>query len=87
MNKSQVNATVRLIKALENTYEGINDDFDDPVLNATDIERQLQQRHNSDKLERQFRRPILDAMFPNRTSGKLYACTEDGDDTENFIDY
>lgn len=85
MSKSQINATVRLIKALENTFGGINDDFDDASLSQQDIERELEQRHNSDKLESQFRKPILDAMFPNRTSGKLYGVTEEAED--KFIDY
>lgn len=81
MAKTKTNPTAKIIAALQGRIE--NDDFDDSK--SVSANKELELRSQSDELERQFRKHILDELFPERVNGRLYAEAEEK--ATEIIDY
>lgn len=81
MAKTKTNPTAKIIAALQGRIE--NDDFDDSK--SVSASKELELRAHGDALDRQFRKHVLNDMFPERVNGRLYAEAEQKE-TE-IIDY
>ena len=80
MSKTKPSPTARIIAALQGRIE--NDDFDDK--RTVPEAKELELRAHGDALERQFKKQILDDLFPDRKKGKLY---QEITEEQEIIDY